>query len=439
MGFASVYLEERTLFRQKIKEPVDKETGIIVVVPAYNEPGISNLLDSLAECIEPECITEVIIVINSPDNVPLDTLVNNIKTLEKIESWKKTHKSCFFRLFAFIIEHPFVRGWGVGLARKTGMDEAVYRFNQIDKPDGVILNLDADCTVEQNYFLAICNELQKKSNRNACSIYFEHPLSRIGFPESLFDHIALYELHLRYYFQGLAYSGFPYVFHTVGSAMAVKALSYIKAGGMNRRQAGEDFYFVQKLVPSGGYFNLNSTTVYPSPRISMRVPFGTGASMGKLNSENSSTLLTYNMLAFKELRTFFESVELNFKSVQSDLKGSFSMIPPGLKLFLDENEWASKIMEVKNNTSGISSFKKRFFDWFNMFRIVKYMNFVHSDFFERQPVDISASELLEARGILFKSKETKALLLYYRQLEKGETAIFDSYDFRSPNGKSYKP
>jgi glycosyltransferase involved in cell wall biosynthesis len=420
MGFASVYLEERTLFPQKIKEPADRETGIIVVVPAYNEPGICNLLDSLAECTEPECKTEVIIVINSPDDATREIIDNDIKTLRKIESWKETHKRCFFRLFAFIIEHPSIRGWGVGLARKTGMDEAVYRFNRIDNPDGVILSLDADCTVEQNYFRAICNELQRKSDRTACSIYFEHPLSGTGYPEVLLEYIVLYELHLRYYFQGLAYSRFPYVFHTVGSAIAVKALPYIKAGGMNRRQAGEDFYFVQKLVPSGGYFNLNSTTVFPSPRISARVPFGTGASMGKLSSDKSSTLLTYNMLAFKELRTFFESVDLYFVSGKSDLIRLFDLIPAGLRLFLDENEWIMKITEVKNNTSGVDSFRKRFFDWFNMFRIVKYMNFVHSGFFEKQPVDISASELLKARGSVFKSGESKDLLLYYRQLEKTE-------------------
>ncbi len=122
-------------------------------------------------------------------------------------------------------------------------------------------------------------------------------------------YITLYELHLRYYFQGLAYSGFPYVFHTVGSAIAVKALPYVKAGGMNRRQAGEDFYFIQKLVPAGGYFNLNSTTVYPSPRTSSRVPFGTGASMAQTNSEQGSIFLTYNIQAFKELRTFFSITE----------------------------------------------------------------------------------------------------------------------------------
>jgi hypothetical protein len=298
------------------------------------------------------------------------------------------------------------------------MDEAVRRFNSIDKPDGIILNLDADCTVEKNYFLAVSNELLKKDNLAACSIYFEHPLSGNNYPDTIFKYITLYELHLRYYFQGLAYSGFPYVFHTVGSAIAVKALAYIKAGGMNRKQAGEDFYFIQKLVPAGGYFNLNSTTVYPSPRASSRVPFGTGASIGKLSSDRSSTLLTYNMLAFRELRTFFELTDVFFKCSPEQLNEHFDLIPQGLRLFLDQKEWIDKMIEVKNNTSGIESFKKRFYVWFNMFRVVKYLNYVHLDFFEKKPVDSSASELLEIRGITLDLKEPLDLLLYYRSMEK---------------------
>ena len=293
MGFASTYLEERALFPQYIIEAPDKDTGIIVVIPAYNEPGINKLLDSLARCTEPECRIEVIVVINAPDDAPAESLENNVTTFNNIESWKSENKSCFFRLFSFVTEHSSIKGWGVGLARKTGMDEAIRRFNEIGRPDGVILNLDADCTVKKNYFLSVSRELLKKNDRSACSIYFEHPLSGTDYPEAIYIYITLYELHLRYYFQGLAYSGFPYVFHTVGSAIAVKALTYIKAGGMNRRKAGEDFYFVQKLVPAGGYFNLNSTVVYPSPRASSRVPFGTGVSIGKLNADQSSTLLAY--------------------------------------------------------------------------------------------------------------------------------------------------
>lgn len=418
MGFASTYLKERALFPQKINEAPDRTTGIIVVVPAYNEPGITKLLDSLANCTEPECKVEVIIVINAPDDATGENIENNKKSIINTESWKKINSNIFFRLFVFEAEHHFIGGWGVGLARKTGMDEAVRRFNSIDKPDGIILNLDADCTVEKNYFLAVSNELLKKDNLAACSIYFEHPLSGNNYPDTIFKYITLYELHLRYYFQGLAYSGFPYVFHTVGSAIAVKALAYIKAGGMNRKQAGEDFYFIQKLVPAGGYFNLNSTTVYPSPRASSRVPFGTGASIGKLSSDRSSTLLTYNMLAFRELRTFFELTDVFFKCSPEQLNEHFNLIPQGLRLFLDQKEWIDKMIEVKNNTSGIESFKKRFYVWFNMFRVVKYLNYVHLDFFEKKPVDSSASELLEIRGITLDLKEPLDLLLYYRSMEK---------------------
>ena len=419
MGFASTYLEERALFPQIIIEAPDKDTGIIVVVPAYNEPGINKLLDSLANCTEPECGSEVIIVINAPDDAPAESLENNRRTFNNIESWKSENKSCFFRLFAFISEHSSIKGWGVGLARKTGMDEAVRRFNAIGRPDGVILNLDADCTVEKKYFLAVSRELLKKSDRTACSIYFEHPLSGIDYPEAIYKYITLYELHLRYYFQGLVYCGFPYVYHTVGSAIAVKALTYIKAGGMNRRRAGEDFYFIQKLVPAGGYFNLNSTVVYPSPRASSRVPFGTGASIGKLDADQSSTLLTYNIQAFKELGTLFKLVDTLFACSVKELAGQYRALPKALRSFIDENDWTKKTAEIKSNTSGLLSFRKRFFEWFNMFKIVKYLNNVHTKYFEKKPVDVAASELLKERGVMLESSEPLDLLQYFRKLEKG--------------------
>jgi hypothetical protein len=274
--------------------------------------------------------------------------------------------------------------------------------------------------VEANYLTALCNDLYKRGKCSACSIYFEHPLSGDEFSEDYYKAIALYELHLRYYNQGLVYAGFPFAYHTIGSAMAVKTEKYVKAGGMNRRQAGEDFYFIQKLLPPGGYFNLNSTTVYPSPRTSSRVLFGTGASIIKLSTDKSSTLLTYNILAFKELCLFFGLIDNLFKCRSDEIHNCFRLIPKGLGMFLSEHEFVKKIEEIKDNTSGINSFKKRFFSWFNMFKIVKYLNHVHTGYFEKKPVEISASELLQARGIVIDSKETKDLLLYYRAMEKNE-------------------
>jgi hypothetical protein len=417
MGFASVYLEKRALFPEIVKEAPDELTGIIVVVPAFNEPGITRMLDSLLACVEPECKVEVLIIVNAPENSSVECIENNKITISNIFSWKKENRNSFFRLFAFTAE-PVISGWGVGLARKTGMDEAVRRFSLINNPEGIILSLDADCLVEKNYFVSVCEELLKKKERTACSIYFEHPLSGGAFPESIYMYITLYELHLRYYFHGLVFSGFPYVFHTVGSAFATKALQYIKAGGMNRKQAGEDFYFIQKLVSEKGYFSLNSTTVFPSPRVSSRVPFGTGAAMGMLYEGNLPTLFTYSMLAFKELRCFFEMTESIYYCKHESLKKIYKIVPEGIRLFLDEKEWIEKLVEIKNNTSGPASFKKRFFGWFNMFRIVKYLNHVHSGYFEKMAVDVAASELLESNRVGFDSKVPVDLLIFYRAMEK---------------------
>jgi hypothetical protein len=419
MGFASTYLKERALFPELIKEAPSENTGIIAVVPSYSEPDITDLLDSVAQCDDPACKTEVIIIVNTPAEADQESRKNNLESIRKAEAWKNNHPDCFFQLSVIDVTSCKIDGWGVGLARKTGMDEAVRRFNQIDKPDGVILSLDADCTVEKNYFTAVYTELLKRKNRTGCSIYFEHQVSGAEFPHNVYRSITLYELHLRYYYQGLAYAGFPYVHHTVGSAIAVKALPYVKVGGMNRRMAGEDFYFIEKLVPTGGYFNLNLTTVYPSPRLSFRVPFGTGPALTKMAENDSSVFLSYNIQAFKELKILFGMIGRIFICKPDDPEFLHSDLPPGIKEFINVSEWTSRIREIKRNTSGIQSFRKRFFGWFNMFRIVKYMNSVHVSLLKKKPIDESASELLAALKKEFGSKEPQEMLKFFRELEKG--------------------
>ena len=342
MGFASSWLESAALFPILVDEEPETSTGIIVVVPAFDEPSIIEQLDSMALCKPPSCKTEVLIIINASLNASAESLKNNLAAINEIDIWKQKNSNCFFRLFAIDLGQPDIKGWGVGLARKAGMDEATKRFNVINKPDGVIANLDADCTVEKNYFAEIETELLNRNDRKGCSIYFEHPVTGDRFPDKIYNSIYQYELHLRYFFQALAYTGFPNVFHTVGSSIAVKCLPYIKAGGMNRRQAGEDFYFVQKLVPAGGYFSLNSTTVYPSPRISERVPFGTGAAVGKMVSKNENYFMTYNPLAFRDLYLYFELLKKIFETSQEELVELFSDLPDSIKVFLEEQKWILK-------------------------------------------------------------------------------------------------
>ena len=417
MGFASAWLKDRALFPELINETPSPDTDIIVIVPSFDEPEITGLLNSLVLCQKPDCATEVIIIVNAPEGAGKESLINNRLSIFSAETWKKEHPECFFSLHIIDGSTIWPSGWTVGLARKAGMDEAVRRFDRINKPEGIILNLDADCKVKNNYFTAVYEEMHGRTDRSACSIYFEHPISGNEFPEEIYRSITLYELHLRYFLQGVAFTGFPWIHHAIGSAIAVKALAYVKAGGMNRKMAGEDFYFIQKLLPAGGFFNLNKTTVYPSPRTSARVPFGTGPTISRLTGGNNSALLTYNFKAFLELKSLFSITDKIFLCGDNDQDLLYQELPPGIMQFVGPDEWTSKLREIKGNTSGIQSFRKRFFGWFNLFRIVKYLNSIHSSVMEKKPVGECASELLIAMGSGFKTDDPAQLLGYYRSLE----------------------
>jgi hypothetical protein len=393
MDVVSDYLANRALTDRLFAEIPEKNTEIIVVIPAFDEPGIIFTLNSLLECLQPPCAVEVIVIVNAPQWADEQALQQNISTCAMMAEWKQTNKGSFIKL---LFHDTGVQGdgWGVGMARKTGMDEALRRFLYLDNLSGLIVSLDADCLVSEDYFRELYNELYLPDRRKACSLYFEHPLEG-DMPREVYDAIAQYELHLRYYLQGLKYAGFPWVFHTVGSAFAVKAETYARAGGMSKKQGAEDFYFIQKVIPAGGYFSLNSATVIPSPRISARVPFGTGPVMARLINKHED-YLSYDIAGFTHLKDLFDKVLL-FYSAGADKYGElYAGLHDSLRDFLDMNDWKNKLSEIRSNTSTPDSFRKRFFNWFNMFRVVKYLNFLHSESYtEKIPVGLAAALLLE--------------------------------------------
>ena len=80
------------------------------------------------------------------------------------------------------------------------------------------------------------------------SIAYAHRLEEADMTVQAREAIMKYELYLRYYRLALEYTGHPHAYHCIGSAFAVRTLDYVAQGGMNKRQAGEDFYFLQKLI-----------------------------------------------------------------------------------------------------------------------------------------------------------------------------------------------
>ncbi|MEO5572192.1 MAG: glycosyltransferase family 2 protein [Bacteroidia bacterium] len=410
------YLEKHRFCDRQIKTPVVSETNIIGVIPCYNEPELLKILQSLFDCEKTSCTVEVIVVINSGEHDDENVLKQNQKTFQDATAWIKQHKNeqLFFHLIQ--IKNLPNKHAGVGLARKIGMDEAVARFEDISRPDGIIVCLDADCTVDKNYLTEIEKYFEQQPKTTGCSIYFEHPIDGNEFSKANYEGIVNYELFLRFYKRALHFCNFPYAFHTIGSSMAVRNKIYQKQGGMNRRKAGEDFYFLHKIFPLGNFTELNSTRVIPSPRASDRVPFGTGSAIQKMMASDSKIYFTYNIQTFVDLKIFLARVsEFYSSSAHHPINSS---LPPSIQKFVAENNFEKKLIELKQHSASEKMFVKRFFNWFDGFMVLKFVHFARDHFYD--PIEIldATKFLMQLHNKKFSENiSKKEMLLQFRKWE----------------------
>jgi hypothetical protein len=231
-----------------------------------------------------------------------------------------------------------------------------------------------------------------------------------GFDEKIYQSVISYELHLRYYKNALKFAGHPLAIYTVGSSMGVRASAYAQQGGMNKRKAGEDFYFLNKVAATDGFYELNTTKVIPSPRISKRVPFGTGKAIADLIKSDSTTYYTYNFQSFVDLKNFFETIE-NFYLKEPEKY--FHLLPPTVQEFIGMPVFISKIKEIHKHSTSFKTFRKRFFTWWDPFTVMKYLHFARDHFYPNRPV---LKEVMKLTNQSFGSE--KAALIYMRNNDK---------------------
>jgi hypothetical protein len=241
--------------------------------------------------------------------------------------------------------------------------------------------LDADTLVAQNYLVEIEDHFKSNPKHVGATIAFQHQTDGLG--EKQLQGILLYEKYLVYYKTALGFLGYPNPMFTVGSAFAVTAGAYIKRGGMTRRQAGEDFYFLQTLAQIGTVGEITTTCVYPSARTSDRIPFGTGPAIAKWMTGEVDLRLTYNFQAFVDLKMFFDLKEEFFQTDHVTYLKKISALPEPVSEFLADDNFLKEIEDLNNNCSNIDSFNIRFFHKFNAFKILKFMNFGHERFYNK--------------------------------------------------------
>jgi len=413
----NTYLHRRAWPGPLIEVSPDTDLSMIIVIPAFKEEAVVRVLQCLLACMSPSGSVEVIVVINQPEGAPKEVEEVNTRTHSEVSEWAGKNSSPKIRFHVLYQPDLPRKKAGVGLARKIGMDEAARRFISIDNPDGVIVCLDADCEVQENYLIEIEQFFKQYPDVEGCSVYFEHPLHNLD--PHLRNSIIEYELHLRYFIGIQRWAGFPFAYQTVGSSMAVRTGVYCKAGGMNTRQAGEDFYFLHKVIERGAFGEINTTTVFPSSRTSDRVPFGTGRAMltsGGIDEER----LTYNPQIFVDLKVFLDIVELfRLTSLQNVDFLLRNILPTSVMTFLAENDFKAKLDEINTHTANAITFRKRFFHWFNAFLLMKYVHFARDHFYQNIPVYEASAELLMLIGNgVDNASSTDDLLGKLRQRDK---------------------
>lgn len=412
MQTENFYLSKYGFTGPFLKNLIPSDLKISVVIPCYAEENLFRTLESFQTKNEFDFSAEVIVMINASENDSQENKNLNRKNYEMGLEWTKIHSSEKLK-FHFILNNELPQKHsGVGLARKIGMDESVFRFSQLGF-DGVIICADADALYEVDFIQKVYDHFFiHHPETTGCSIYFEHPISGNEFDQSVYDAIIRYELYLRYYKNSLEYCGFPFAFHTIGSSMATRSSAYQKCGGMNKRKAGEDFYFLQKLIELGNFSELNSTKVIPSPRPSHRVPFGTGRSVSEWLYGDQKNWEVYSILIFDSLKIFNDQIE----KLYSESFDNLLNLHPLLISFLKQNEVDAKILEIRKNSTSLESFIKRFYSWFDAFLVLKASHFLRDNGMGTQEVKIASDELLNRLKIKSGSSVNE-LLEIFRNLD----------------------
>jgi len=396
----SKYLRDRAEINpENLPEP-NPALCMVVVIPAYREPDLNRTLKSLLNCTVPLAEKlEVIVVLNRPADDIMEE--ENMKVNQRLI--QQLNRESSFPIHGISRIFYDEKKAGVGLARKVGMDMALKRLVKVNGLSGWIVCLDADCTVSSNYLSELLMLQENDMQAVAGTIRFEHQIPEEGAESAIYQ----YELHLRYYVEMQRRLALPYAVHTVGSAMFVRALDYAQKGGMNTRKAGEDFYFLHKFTLDKGFRDFSEPVVYPSARASKRVPFGTGRAIVEFDKE----YLSYHPNSFADLSVFLNWVRKmathsNLNTVHFDNQD----IPESIRSFLQEQDFFLKLEEFNKHTASPSSFLKRFYQWFNAFRLMKCLHYLRDHFYPSVPIlELAFRELPEKL-----QNEGEDLLALYR-------------------------
>jgi len=278
-------------------QPSKSNYDFFIVIPAYAEfESLPQTLDSIAKQSKELLIdTLVVVVVNNKKEVRNSDFQNNQRTLNYIKTQQLPFEISSVDASSIGLELPEKLA-GVGLARKIGMDLCL----PFCKIDSLLCCTDADTILSPNYITTIYDYFLQHKCHSAI-VGFEHQKS--DNPE-IEKAIRIYENFLKSTAENTQKAGSPYGYHAIGSTIVCTAKAYISVGGMSRRKATEDFYFLQELAKYSEVHTIKDVLVFPSSRPSNRIYLGTGFRMNQAQTGFDLNKLYFSKEAFIILKNW---------------------------------------------------------------------------------------------------------------------------------------
>lgn len=417
------YLERRGDLgsRPLVARELDSIEQVVVIPVLAERNNIEGVLESLAENAT-ECLarTLVVCVVNnrSVEEVGEEVIADNRETIGLLDELSGAGAGKLGRLRLGYIDasssrRELGRKEGVGSARKLGLDWGLEILRISDAKPGVLISLDADTHVDTNYLEAIKDHFSRGTGWGGV-IDFAH---RLEGSEAEQAAIVCYELFLRSHVLGLKQAGSPYAFHTVGSAMACTSEAYVASGGMNRRQAGEDFYFLQELAKTGAVERIAGAIVRPSPRPSWRVPFGTGRRVDRFLKATHDEYRVYHPKSYGILKEWLALVERHADADAEWLLKDAEGIDSALSEFLDEQEFRVVWRRLQEHARDTSALIRQFHRWFDGFKTLKLFHYLRDESYPDREMFEGIAELLSREGVAMEPCKKPGELSFRDQIE----------------------
>lgn len=350
-----------------------------IVIPAYNESN--QFVSSFIESKLSNKKVLLIVVINQPKSDHNSELQNkldqNIKSAGQLQwqyknlSLVKLNNVCTDILIVnrYSGTNKIPDKQGVGLARKIGADIATALINKNIIESAWICSTDADTHLPDNYFSVLTN----LSNKISAAIY---EFCHINNQDPLSSATQLYEKALRYYVNGLKWAGSKYAFHTIGSTLAFRYDYYSEVRGFPKRSAGEDFYLLNKLAKLADIKFLKEAVVNIEPRLSDRVPFGTGPAVAKiLGLKDPAEYHYYHPQLFNELKNCLQALDSLWDN-RNTFQDWHSTLSKPTQFGLEQLRFNRLVEHLLKQNSDKHQTRLQINQWFDAFRTLKFIHYL---------------------------------------------------------------